>query len=867
MESTNGTAANGAPASGTDDLITAELRKFDTVIVTDAGAALNVALREDDRVRLVTVTKPTDSLASADTLVLPAAKAGMPIYVWCTPNGDGPRVARDAGKKLSGHLPNGESGLYVLEPDPRRWLRSTYSLESVLEGASKKPPSLPRGRQQPLVVSPDLTSSPNDAGDFDVSPLRLAERILERPDWAPRCLLVFHGSQKFEALYTQDSMTGIWLDPEATVLGWLGAIGDSLEREAYEIAADKLIDPKTVVTMVRAIRGIKTPDRIKSVCHSFAAAHARLKDQGLQPSVRECGPDNLDADLRFLGVENGVIDLHEARLLKPEEAAPAFVTTFTPVPYDPELYPAADWFLSHLPIRERNWWLDVFGFALRGIAKRLYGCLAAPDSGKTTAINMMRSTFGPYVDTPTPGALDAHQRYEASGHTPGLGAWASPVRITILDEVKERELHAAIVKELTGGGVITYRDTYEKRRKARATGTTFLFANDAAGERQLPQLRTDDPGMRARYRELPFPTIPETQREPERRDEWPHDVKRRAQLLTLLVQRAANTPREPEDIPEAQHATATRIRKDSGELGVFASRLARDGTSVLEFPKLWAEWCTMNNEPADADAPGGVRKSDFYRRLSAHVEGLDRPTPLTIERRKVRGWRGWRLLTEAEAKAFETPTAQVAKQAINDLVEALTYLPEYERQDLRHELLQKLMIPEALVAIEETYGKDIDRALKGAFPISYGRNGEKLPGMRDSLIDQGFTVRQAELVERVLAVESLADAAEMIRDARRQKSHAFQEVLSRYHALPVAVSSRESRALNYLKLADKALCVDATAGDLAAEAARLVKADAVKLIDGEEAKMVYTDQSIGPDEARNFEAEVEAGIKELCGIG
>ena len=507
------------------------------------------------------------------------------------------------------------------------------------------------------VDTPLVATTP---GAFEVSPLRLAERILERPEWARRCLLVTDDSGKYVELKTLDLATGIWRDREATMLGWLGEIGDILESDAYQLAARHRIDLKIVSSMVRAIRSIKSPKQVDDVCRSFAAAVDRFRALGLEPSIRQCQPADMDKDQRYLGVLNGVVDLHTARRLPAEEAASALVTIYAPVPYDPDQYPAADWFLSHLSLKEREWWLDILGFALRGIAKRLYGCMAPPDAGKTSAINLLRATLGPYVASPTVGALDAKVRHDASGHTPGMFAWLAPVKITIVDEVKERELSAPLVKDLTGGGWFTARDTYKQKVTKRATGTTFMFANDVAGEQPLPQLRTDDPGMKARYRELPFPVIPKEQQDPAMRDEWPYDEQRQAQLLTLLVQRAKMNPTEPTDIPQVQDATAARIRKDSGELGSFAARFVRDGSSVVEFREAWEEWCAANNEPPDADAPGGVRKRDFSRRFSAHIDGLWQPTSLRIDGRKSRGWRGWRLLSLKEVEEITTVQARDA---------------------------------------------------------------------------------------------------------------------------------------------------------------------------------------------------------------
>ena len=671
--------------------------------------------------------------------------------------------------------------------------------------------------------------------DFDVSPLRLAERILERPDWARRCLLVTSGSSgKFEELRTLDPGTGIWRDPEATVLGWLGEIADILESDAYQLAAQHRIDPKNVSGMVRAIRTIKNPKKVDEVCHSFAAALGRLQSLGLAPLIWLCSPADLDAQLRFLGVLNGVVDLHEDRLLTPEEAAPALITLFTPVPYDPDRYPAADWFLSHLSPRELDWWLDIFGYSLRGIAKRLYGCLAPPDAGKTSAINLLRATLGPYVASPTVGALDAKVRHDSSGHTPGMFAWLAPVRITIVDEVKERELSAPLVKDLTGGGWFTARDTYQRKVTKRATGTTFMFANDVTGEQPLPQLRTDDPGIRARYRELPFPVIPKEKQDPKMRDDWPYDLERQAQLLTLLIQRAARNSTEPSDIPQVRDATEARIRKDSGELGFFGARFVRDGSARVVFSDAWAAWCAVNLESTDVAAPGGIRKQEFSRRLNAHVGGLGDTTSLRIGTRKVRGWSGWKLRSVEELKRVAN-----RERAISDLLWGYPDLSVTEYKLLRQSL--ERLFEHELISLRSQYSNGLELS-----KVVEEDAEEMRPVYRKAYPDLGE--EQCAALHRTYNIESLA----FIADSSRPVGAVYEQARNRFRRLENRTWGRESVALLVLNQADWEL-------HLGADAEALVR-KAVKLFIDELSRMP-------PDAAARYDAaDMEAAIKELAGL-
>ena len=651
----NGTTTALADRSALADEAAADLAaSYNLLVLTDRRGLEALEPHVDRFSRSVLMVPVVVGEALNDPIALAMlAAAGKLVVTWCSSTDDGIAVERYVVKLVKGYGVTLRHLGALKAPEAWDEWHGTGQLTALIDKSPTTPrPAKPRPKASSNGTRSAAGDSPDDDGTFDVSPLRLAERILERSEWAARCLLVTGDKGQFISLYTQHPTTGLWRDPEAAVLGWQGEIADELEREAYGMAAAKLLDPKVAASLVRAIRNIKTPDNVSKVCRSFGAAVDNLRRRGLTSCIHECTPGDLDADLRYMGVANGVVDLHEARLMTADEATSARVTVAATVPYDPDRYPTADWFLSHLPPQYREWWLDTLGFSLRGIAKRLYGCLAPPDSGKTTAINLLRRTLGAYVSSPTPGALDARVRYEASGHTPGLFAWLSPVRITIVDEVKERELSAPLVKDLTGGGWFTARDTYQTKVTKRATGTTYMFANDSAGEQPLPQLRTDDPGMNARYRELPFPPIPKAHQVENMRDKWPDDPERRAQLLTLLVQRAAANPQEPEDIPAVKTATAERIQKDAGELGAFARRFVRDGSAVLEFSMVWAEWCRHNSESPEAPVPGGIRKRDFFRRLSAYVEGLSRPVSMTVRGRKVRGWRGWRLLTVEEAEAL-----------------------------------------------------------------------------------------------------------------------------------------------------------------------------------------------------------------------
>ena len=78
--------------------------------------------------------------------------------------------------------------------------------------------------------------------------------------------------------------------------------------------------------------------------------------------------------------------------------------------------------------------------------------------------------------------------------TPGLTAWWAPTRIILMDEVKESSLSPELVKDLTGGGMLSARGIRQELHTKPVRATTFMLSN----EETVPQLRLDDSGLRAR---------------------------------------------------------------------------------------------------------------------------------------------------------------------------------------------------------------------------------------------------------------------------------------------------------------------------------------------------------------------------------
>lgn len=208
---------------------------------------------------------------------------------------------------------------------------------------------------------------------------------------------------------------------------------------------------------------------------------------------------------------------------------------------------------------------------------------------------------------------------------------------------------------------------------------------------------------------------------------------------------------------------------------------------------------------------------------------------------------------------------QAAEQAIEDLIRLFPMLSKKDSDELREELREVIMQPEQMKIIDDVYGPDVEGALNQVFPQVYGPDGEKLPRPIDKWKSKGYTGLQAEAMQRIEAIESLARIARLIVDERRPVSPAFQMVIDRYNAFSNITASKENRALNYLNLANLELGSDTTARDLADTAVNFLKADAAELMEGRRGKMVSDSdgQEISAEEASRLVADAEIEIRKL----
>ena len=222
-----------------------------------------------------------------------------------------------------------------------------------------------------------------------------------------------------------------------------------------------------------------------SVKKVLRAAYDRLAAEGLIPEgLTVIGRDDIDANLRYLGAPNGVVDLHTTRLLSLAEVVErrAFVHCSIPDDYDPDAtHPAVDIIMPEEPATpEMAWWYQARGVGLtRSPNREIFVHLNRPGSGKTTVGNGDRCSFGTDYVKSTPSGTFVKPKFNPGpgGHNSGMFALKVPVRLVYVVEA-DSDLHPEPLNAVAGGESSNPgRDVGDKFTNFRVTGHLVIQAN------------------------------------------------------------------------------------------------------------------------------------------------------------------------------------------------------------------------------------------------------------------------------------------------------------------------------------------------------------------------------------------------------
>ena len=479
-----------------------------------------------------------------------------------------------------------------------------------------------------------------------LEPLGDARRLLDAH--AGELLLAKGTNERGEVETTVYALqpSGLWTRDPERLAQW-----HDEQAERWESQAVAFLTDENAARAVRtyAKRSRKLAGAAEAIGNVPILAH-HLRDRGeLHDALTECEDTDLDG-LQWLGAPNGVIDLTTGRLLPPDEGRLALVTQALPDPYDPAAtHPDVDKLTAHLSDELAGYLWDAIAYCLHGRPARSFLLVVGdPGGGKSTLVVAVRVSLGTcYADALAEGAITPTRGGRgANSATPDMATVMPPRRLAVAAEVENLRPDRARLKALTGGDPQAWRPLYKGIRTDVPSASLMLYGNSA------PALGLDDPALAERTRAVPYPPIPESERDEGLihafESDRPGAVKRRQALAAKLVRHAAKlTPGSPPKPPTEALAELDRIREeDIGEVGVWLRdniRRGAEGNILTSNDVHTAIGATFSTE-----GEGREWRVDGMSRqqVTARLRKLHKLPPAKQHRTKsgiVRGWAGWRI--------------------------------------------------------------------------------------------------------------------------------------------------------------------------------------------------------------------------------
>ena len=244
--------------------------------------------------------------ASADAMIA----AAKPVVTWCSSDYGGRKLART----LHESVPKGVR--HITHADPARWTGQGF--EQLLNGASSaKPAPIPMPKSRPGGAQAMRPSEPT----IDVSPGAIAARVIRK--FGGSILIVAPPKTSssddmgkktvFSAGYTLGE-NGIWAAGGDRWVEWLAVIADDMILEALEAVKDRVLSASSLPRLLASIQNVKRPTMVEQVRKMLRGTLNELWGKGEPCSdVTECHAEEIDANMRYIGAVNGVVDLHTGK--------------------------------------------------------------------------------------------------------------------------------------------------------------------------------------------------------------------------------------------------------------------------------------------------------------------------------------------------------------------------------------------------------------------------------------------------------------------------------------------------------------------------------------------------------------------------
>lgn len=306
---------------------------------------------------------------------------------------------------------------------------------------------------------------------------------------------------------------------------WTGQVWRRDETAAVKQMCDAMLDG-----MEKGLFGIHDPQQaaaLRKFIQKSRGSHA--KDNLLKEAQHLTGIPATDNDFDkargVLNVQNGVLKLRSGKLCGHDRAR--LITRLAGAAYDPSATaPAWLRFLDDVTGGDKNlqnYLQCMVGYMLTGSTREqciffLYG---DGSNGKSTFLEILAELLGTYAMNAQSDTITA--RRSSDGPRTDIARLKGARLVTISECPADVWLDEAIVKQLTGGDVVTARYLYGREFEFRPEFKLIMATN------HKPRIRGTDSGIWRRIRLVPF-----TQRIPEERQDLQLPDKLRTELPGIL---------------------------------------------------------------------------------------------------------------------------------------------------------------------------------------------------------------------------------------------------------------------------------------------------------------------------------------------
>ena len=379
------------------------------------------------------------------------------------------------------------------------------------------------------------------------------------------------------------------------------------------------------------------------VRRSLWAAHIAMKDRGVPPQgYRQVSTDAVDADPKYMGAPNGIVDLSTGSLLEGQRAADAMVYRSIPDPYDPgATHSGLDALFAGIPAEDLEILLDALGCALLGMAgDRVHLVVGGAHDEVGQLLRLVQAALGrDYVAQVPKGALiERHPVTEISLRGP-----AAPRLLVGRVAARNSRLDMEAGVHLMLSDAIRSRALPTQARIGREATAVFLVVRRS--------LVKDGPGLEpALLTQCRVLRCVGAGGESDARlwDQVIGEPRARQALFARLVQKCVAGCGQTDSPTLSQYRRRPARRPESMTAEAWIGRrviVTKEPGDTLGSTSLWRIACSDPRSGEDKESAWGLTQRRFTA-LVRTVLSLEPPTSIRESGEVIHGWRGVRLVSD-----------------------------------------------------------------------------------------------------------------------------------------------------------------------------------------------------------------------------